>query len=260
MRTLTLLIRVYNGGQLGIISKLLKSDVEGLRVDLQAHAPSLPGWVQVAVSGEDETTATNYLTHEFGQCAERLESLERFSSVRGRMMALDTIMDGIVVDIGVFTPPVGAKVSLFRLQSQLADGRKVGLKKLAEVFGFCEGFPLTVKVMNVTAEESRVEGMLAEEQVSLYKTWTRCFLDRLIIIGTSAHEVRSALMKAECSRDVADLEPLGLLECTVLCKLGTDAVGLIPKVGKQLRSAVFTVFSPRKILGFFGEDSSFLVS
>jgi hypothetical protein len=242
-----------------MISELLKSDVEGLRVDLKAQGLSFPGWVQVAVSGEDEKTAMNYLTHEFGQCPERLESLQKFSSINGRMMALDTSEDEVGVDIGVLAPTIGAKVSLFRLQSQLADGRKVELKRLAELFGFCEGLPLAVKVLNVSVEEGRVKGMLAEAQVSQYKTWTKSFLDRLIVIGASVHEVRSALRRAECSRDVADLEPLGLLECAVVCKLGTDAVGLIPKVGRHLRCGAFTVFSPKRLLGFFGQDSSFLI-
>jgi hypothetical protein len=260
MRSLTLLIRAYDSYHLGTISEVLKSDVEGLRVDLKVRGLSFPGWVQVAVSGEDEKTATNYLAHEFGECPERLESLRRFSSVRGRMMAVDMSAAEVRVDIGVLAPLIEAKVSLSRLQAQLADGRKVGLKKLVELFGFCEGLPLAVKVLNVSVEEGRVDGMLTEEQVSLYKNWTKSFLDRLVVIGASVNEVRSALRRAECDRDVADLESLGLLECAVVCKLGTDAVGLIPKVGGQLRRAVFAVYSPKRLLSFFGEDSSFLVS
>jgi hypothetical protein len=176
------------------------------------------------------------------------------------MMTVDTSELEVTVDIGVLDPPIGAKISLSRLQSQLADGRKVGLKKLAGLFGFCEGLPLAVKVLNISVPEGRVDGMLAEGQVSLYKNWTRSFLDRLIVTGASVPEVRSALKRAECDRDVAELEPLGLLECAVVCKLGTDAVGLIPRIGGHLRRAVFTVFSPKRLLGFFEEDSSFLIS
>jgi hypothetical protein len=43
---------------------------------------------------------------------------------------------------------------------------------------------------------------------------------------------------------------LGLFEHALVCKLGTDAVGLISKVGRGLRNARFVVFSPRKIRGF----------
>jgi hypothetical protein len=256
---LTLLIRAYDSCQLGMISELLKSDVGGLRVDLKVQGLGFPGWVQVAVSGEDEKMAINYLTREFDQCPERLESLPKFSSFKGRMMAVGRSDDEVAVDIGVLAPPVEAKVSLLQLQGQLADGRKVALKKLAELFGFCEGLPLAVKVLNVNVEEDRVEAMLAEGQIAQYKAWTKSFLDRLIVIGASVHEVRSAMARAYCNRDVAELEPLGLLECAVVCKLGTDAVGLIPKIGRELRRAVLTVYSPKRLLRFFGEDPSFLM-
>jgi hypothetical protein len=260
MQTLTLLIRAYERSQVGMINELLKSEVEGLRVNLEAQSLDFPGWVRVTVSGEDEKTAMNYLAREFGQSPERLESLQKFSMIKGRMMALDIGENEITVDIGALLPLVGAKVPLFRLQGQLADGRKVELKRLAELFGFCKGLPLAVKVLNVSVGEGRVESMLAQAQISQYMAWTKCYLDRLIVIGASVHEVTSALRRAECSRDVADLERLGLLECAVVCKLGTDAVGLIPKVGRQLRTAAFSVFSPKRLLSFFGRDSPFLLS
>jgi hypothetical protein len=48
---------------------------------------------------------------------------------------------------------------------------------------------------------------------------------------------------------------LGVLEQVVLCKLGTDAVGLIPKLGRYLKSAVLVPFSPKKILEAIGRSS-----
>jgi len=51
-----------------------------------------------------------------------------------------------------------------------------------------------------------------------------------------------------------------MFEHAVLCKLGTDAAGLIPRMGKNLRKAVFSVFNPRKILALFGDDSALFAS
>ena len=51
------------------------------------------------------------------------------------------------VDVGVFEPKImQAAVSLGYLQAQLADGRKVDLKRIAEIYGFHEGLPLSVKI------------------------------------------------------------------------------------------------------------------
>ncbi|MEM3602624.1 MAG: DUF2110 family protein, partial [Candidatus Bathyarchaeia archaeon] len=52
-----------------------------------------------------------------------------------------------------------------------------------------------------------------------------------------------------CQNDVVGIEQLGLFEHTIICKLGTDAAGLIPKVGKKLTNAALSVVSPKKILG-----------
>jgi hypothetical protein len=49
---------------------------------------------------------------------------------------------------------------------------------------------------------------------------------------------------------VIGLESLGMCEHALVCKLGTDAAGLIPRIGRILKSAKFAVFNPRKIMRF----------
>jgi hypothetical protein len=34
----------------------------------------------------------------------------------------------------------------------------------------------------------------------------------------------------------------------VVCKLGTDAAGLVPKIGRNLRNAALTVFDSERVL------------
>jgi len=97
--------------------------------------------------------------------------------------------------------------------------------------------------------------MLAEKQVTLYRSWTKSLLDRLVVLGASSNEVMLALKQARCNRDVVDVEALGLFEHAIVCKLGTDARGLIPKIGKRLRNTNFSIFNPRRILKFLGECS-----
>jgi len=38
-------------------------------------------------------------------------------------------------------------------------------------------------------------------------------------------------------------------------KLGTDATGLIPKIGRYMRKAEFVVFNPKKVRGLIGETA-----
>jgi hypothetical protein len=74
--------------------------------------------------------------------------------------------------------------------------------------------------------------------------------DKLIVLGVALRQVEDTLGYAQLNRDIISVESLGLFEHALTCKLGTDAAGLIPKIGRLLKSAKFAVFNPRKIRAF----------
>jgi len=251
MPTVTLQAKVYNSFQLKLVDKLLKSTLKGLKVDTKICEVTPRRWIQIIVSGEDEKVALRYLADEIGLCPKRLEDVERFLTIKGRLIAMDKSRSEFNIDIGVFSPEIiDATIPLQHLQAQLVDGRKVAFKKLVELFGFSENLPTAVKILNVDEEKNHIEVMLSEKQLIQYRNWTKSLLDRLITLGASFYEVKLALKKAGLNRDVLNIEPLGLFEFVVTCKLGTEAAGLIPKIGKNLRNATFTIFNPRKVLEF----------
>jgi len=256
MPTVTLLTKGYNDFQLKLVDKLLKSMLKGLNVEAEICGVTPRRWVQIAVSGEDEKVALRYLADEMGLCPTHLERVEKFSTIKGRITDLNKSRSELYVDVGVFSPNiVDTIIFLQRLQAQLVDGRETSLKKLAELFGFCETLPLNVKICSVDKENRRVEAMLSERQLTLYKGWAKSLLDRLIILGASFNEVMLAVKQTRCSRDVVDIETLGFFEHAIVCKLGTDAVGLIPKIGKRLWNANLSIFNPRKTLKFLGDHA-----
>ena len=67
------------------------------------------------------------------------------------------------------------------------------------------------------------------------------------MVGASQNEVETAVERARHFRDIIKIESLGLFEHAVICKLGTDAIGLIPRLGSYLRVASLAPFSPRRI-------------
>ena len=83
--------------------------------------------------------------------------------------------------------------------------------------------------------------------------WQQSFLDRLIVLGSSATEIEGVLERTRLNRDVIDVERLGLFENSLTCKLGTDAAGLIPRMGRYLRNGVFVVFNPKAVFRLIGE-------
>lgn len=261
MHTVKLCAKAQNNSQLRAIDEVLKSALEGLQVEVKLLGATSRGWVQVTVSGEDERIALNYLTKEIGLCPSRLEDISKFMILKGRIAELDKNKGEVSIDVGISSPDnVNATIPLHRLQAQLIDGRKTALDKIAEVFGFCKNLPLTVKILDTAEEDGSIDATLAESQLTQYRNWTRSLLDRLIILGASLQDIEWVLKTAECNRDVLNVEPLGCFEHAVICKLGTDAAGLIPKIGSNLRHAAFTVFSPKRILEFLGRESSWLIS
>lgn len=256
---MTLFAKAYNNSQLKLVDKFLTSTLKGLNVKTKIVGVNPRRWIQVTISGEDEKAALHYLTDEIGLCPISLEGVKKFSAMRGRVIGIDRSKDELCLDIGVYLPKIiDVSVPLQRLQAQLLDGKRVALEEIADLFGFCENLPLEIKISNIHIANEHIEAMLSEEQLSQYRQWVRSLLDRLIILGASLEEIRLALKMARCNRDVIDVEPLGLFEYALVCKLGTDAAGLMPKIGRNLRNAALTVFNPKKVLEFLDNSATFI--
>ncbi|HVP16317.1 MAG TPA: DUF2110 family protein [candidate division Zixibacteria bacterium] len=252
MPTVTLFAKAHKNRRLDNFDKNVKSTLEGLKVEVKTCGATARGWIQISVSGEDENVALHYLDDRIGLCPASFENINRFSTIKGRITNLDNSRNELRVDMGVFSPNIyDATIPLARLQAQLVDGRKTTLKEIVELFGFSENLPITVKIDNVDKDKSLIEAEVAEKQRRQYIAWTESLLDRLLILGASHSGIELAVEQAGFNRDVVNIEPLGGFEYAVACKLGTDAVGLIPRVGKNLRNASMTVFSPRRIFTFF---------
>lgn len=249
MSTVTLLEKIYSNSQLKLVNKILKSELEGLQVKTKITGTTSRGWIQIEISGEDEKVALHYFANEIGLCPTNIDDVKRFSTIRGRAVALDKGRDELYIDIGVSVPEIiYATIPIQHLQAQLVDGRKLVFGKIVELFGFCENMPLTIKILNIDKKKKRLTAMLSQKQISQYVSWIKSLMDRLVILGSPDYELRLALKRAGLNRDFLNMEPLGLFEFAVVCKLGTDAAGLIPKLGRNLQSATFAVFSPKKIL------------
>lgn len=261
MPTITLAAKSYNGSQLRKIRENLSTLLEGLKVEIQTCKRNEKGWTQIDIAGEDTNIALRYLNQKIGTCPSTLDSISRFSTTKGYLINPKKNKTALGMDIGITTPQnVTATVSLQSLQAQLCDGKELPLEKTSEIYAFCENLPITVKVLSVDKAAKHVEAELDEKQQDQYKNWTDMLLDRLIIVRASADSVKLALKHGGLTRDIIDVEPLGFFEHAVICKLGTDARGLIPRIGRNLNEATFAVFSPRKIMRILENTESASIS
>ena len=107
--------------------------------------------------------------------------------------------------------------------------------------------PINVKVIAVNGEENVVEAELAKGQLERFRAWRESMLDKLIVLGAAVSEVKRMLKYTGLDRDIITIESLGMFEQALTCKIGTDAAGLISRIGSNLRTSRFVVFNPRRI-------------
>ncbi len=190
---------------------------------------------------------------EIGTCPVSLDNVEVGAVLKGYVSKVDESRMQLTVDVGVFDPNVvHAAVSVVVLRGQFGAAKDAPLKAICEAYGIAEGLPISVKVTEKEAEGLKAE--LSHEMVAKLKAWQQSLLDRLIVLRAPKDLVSTALERTHLERDVIDVEQLGFFEYALTCKLGTDARGLIPRVGRYMRNAVFVVFSSKKSVDFLGEQ------
>ena len=254
MPTVTVLEKLYGLGTPATFEKIYSGLVSGLEVQLRFVGITERGWIQLDISGEDKTVALNLLEHKVGLALSSCALLKKSSVLPGKIIFSDKSEGELVVDLGLKT--CDAAVSEKRLLTQLADGKDVPVRRLFELFCLYDNVPVEVKIAgDAKRDGGTIEAVLSEQQLSLFHKWVRSRLDRLIVVGSLSSEVERAMKLSRHSRDIIKTESIGILEHVVLCKLGTDAVGLIPKLGRYLKSAVLVPFSPKKIIETIGNQA-----
>jgi len=245
----TLLEKAYGSFSTRSFETALRTVLGDLRVKVGVQGASLRGWIQINVSGEDEAVALRLLDREIGLAPASAEKVERFSVFRGKIVDSAKSRTELYVDVGLFDSGIyDAFVPLWRLQAQLGDGKKIPLQRLVELFCLFDFAPLSIKIVGDLRHEKGVyEAELSEDQLSKFSGWLNSNLDRLIAFGATRSEVVRAVERAHHFRDVSQIDSFGPMEHALLCKLGTDAVGLVPKLGPHLTSANLAPFSPRRI-------------
>ncbi len=249
MTLATLLEKAYGSFSTRSFEAVLLSLCEGLRVKVGVKGTADRGWIQIEVSGEDEAVALRLLDREIGLAPISMERPVGFSVLRGRVVDSTKSKTELHVDVGLLDPEIhDAAIPLWRLQAQLGDGKKIPLQRLIELFCLFEFAPVSIRIVgDLSGEEGVYEAELSEAQLSKFSGWLSSNLDGLIVLGASRKEVERAIERTHHFRDVFEIETLGPLEHALLCKLGTDAVGLLPKLGPYLAAANLAPFSPRKI-------------
>jgi hypothetical protein len=249
MRTLGILEKCYGPYAyrgLNKISHHLTKLCETLEVEVHLLEFGTRGWVKIVLSGEDEEVLSNYLEKEYGLTQNTIDHVEVGKILRGKVIDSGSVGYGLYVDLGINQPEeIDALVPLHELRVQLAKGRKTSLREIIHAFCLFDNLTLEVVPTVVDLDKSIIEACLSDSQLSVLTDWEETNLERILVMGAARSQVRDSLVRTGHKRDVLRIEDMGLLESLVICKLGTHAKGLIPRLGRLLRGVSFHIFLPR---------------
>ena len=247
MKNISLFVKPKNKRQLNQTKKILYSIFNDIDVEIEFLGKIPSGWLNLSIEGEDEQIAINYLIKEIGICPETLANIEKDNNLNGRIA--DFYKNEILlIDIGIFKPKIQlCSISIDKLLDQLSINRKITLVQLARLYGLVKELPIQIKIEEIDEAKNFILAKLSEKQINSFNLWKRSLLDRLILQGITHKEAKKAISISGLSRDVIDIKQLSLFTQVLTCKLGTQGVGLIPKLGKLLKAAKITVFNPKKL-------------
>jgi len=231
-------------------SATLEESLSKLRGELSASTKlvGLSGneWAKIDIDGQDSEVVTEIISRELGRAQTDLSQIQVQENYYGIVDGVDADLS---VDIGIEKPtPLSVKLDLKGLRAQLCDGKPLARTEIAEFYCIHPGSRLAVRITRLERDASRLEAWLADSQIELFSQWITSHLQRIQVFGCTRQSLENAIRKADLERDVISVEPSTLTTHSVVCKLGTDAIGLIPKLGSKMRKIELEPFLPKRIL------------
>jgi hypothetical protein len=210
----------------------LVKQAKGLKVESEF---SLEGhWLQIRAKGEDADAFLNLLKQEYGEATVSRSNLEKWDLVNGFVTGAGRIGYGVYIDIGIRQPaPKDALYPLHRMRAQLADGEAKSYREILDANALVDYVPLRMIVTGLEGENISVE--LTDEARDILVSWRKYPFDRVIVVGADKAFVENAVRSSGLDGDIVKVESLSLFVQSLLCKIGTDAPGVIAKIGGRLR-------------------------
>jgi hypothetical protein len=119
------------------------------------------------------------------------------------------------------------------MRAQLADGEAKSSREILDSNALVDYVPLRMIVTELEGENISVE--LTDEARDILVSWRRYPFDRVIVVGADKALAENAVRSSGLNSDIVKVESLSLFVQSLLCKIGTDAPGVIAKIGGRLR-------------------------
>jgi hypothetical protein len=224
----------------------IRSVATALSATAKFSAFSKRGWTTINVEGDDSEVLVELLSRKFGLAVTDANKIESYGNYRG---FIQDISSDLLVDVGIELPEaILVTVKSSSLLAQLADGkRSLPANYVADCYGMLPDLPISIRLSKPVTSATPLQGWLSDSQISLFSDWIRCGLERIQAFDCLPGQLSHAIREARLERDIVSTDHLSLTTHSLVCKIGTNAVGLIPRLGAILRRSRLVPFVPQRI-------------
>jgi len=224
---------------LDFVHSFLSRESKGLLVKWEIGTRK--GWLEVGADGEDAEAFLNILKEKLGTVPVQYSGLEKWDVAKGFLVGAGRVGFGVYVDVGILEP--AAKDGLYplhRMRAQLADGIAKSCREILDENGLADNRPVSVLVTSIEGERVSLE--LSDETRLLLQSWKNLPFERVVAMGVSRDNLEVSVKRADLRYDVIRCESLSLFCHCLVCKVGTEAPGVIAKIGRHLKGVSLKAF------------------
>lgn len=230
-----------------LLEARLRKLSSSLDVSVELEGVTSNGFVRIGVQGSDSEVFTELVKRKLGLAPLDLSEVEVDDNFKAYATKIDLKRQSIEVEIGPVSTYFKSEIAREGLIAQLCDGRNIRVDKIAQTYCIHEGVPIHVRITSVDTDRRHIEAWISDDQASRFEQWRRERFHRVIAIGGFQDKIREAMHLSKVERDVIEVEELALTAHSLVCKLGTDAPGIIAKIGPYISNFKLYAFLPERV-------------
>jgi len=205
------------------------------------------GFVNAEVWGPDSEFSIELIKREMGLSPRNLSEVQVNDNFKAYVTGINKKRESLEVELGPVSTNVKSEVTREALMAQLCDGRDTPIERVTQTYCIQEGVPLLVRITSIDPARRHIEAWISDDQIARFDQWRRERFHRIIAVGGSQDRLREAVSVSKVERDVIEIEELSFTANSLVCKLGTDAPGIIPKIGRYISNFKLYAFLPERV-------------